>query len=447
MTERFRPYGLSRLAVIALAAALVGAGVTYPLFPSSFGASDLRDVVMELRLALPLLAVPLGWLAVWAMRVHTPDSVLVGPAPGLTRNLVVARQVALLSGAVLIGLVVGAAPVTITAWSSQHWSAADLVSLVGVLVAAVSLIPIAAAAAMLVGPRVGLFIAPAVVLAVLLIPAFVINDHMLKEPASILGVSYMWSLSYPSRGEMLVWQIELLRIGFFLLVGFCALKVVAGLAEWRAARQPRGVASLGWCLPPIAVAVVVGLTSPTLAVPDPGDQVRCAQQDNFALCLYQIDEPHREFITQVLEPMTALTHPDQADTLTITQGYIPEDLVGSFLGVDRIGGARADWITGNIRNNVYGMIYGAHEECETATYDGQSTRTSVAYQLLSRAGERAATPEIQAAYLDAAEEGGAGANPEADARLDALTDDEFVEWFSVHHEAITECRLTPADLP
>ena len=77
----------------------------------------------------------------------------------------------------------------------------------------------------------------------------------------------------------------------------------------------------------------------------------------------------------------------------------------------------------------------------------QPTTTSDAYHPGPRAGARAATPEIQAAYLDAAEEGGAGANPEADARLDALTDDEFVEWFSVHHEAITECRLTPADLP
>ena len=84
-----RPYGV----VPILAAAAIGALVGFLGAGPVRGFADLRDVVFEARLVVPYAALPVGWLMVWTMAAHRPDSVLVGPAPGRGRFAIVARQV------------------------------------------------------------------------------------------------------------------------------------------------------------------------------------------------------------------------------------------------------------------------------------------------------------------------------------------------------------------
>lgn len=173
-----RPYGV----VPILAAAAIGALVGFLGAGPVRGFADLRDVVFEARLVVPYAALPVGWLMVWAMAAHRPDSVL----------------------AVVAGLA--------------------------------SLVPVAACGALLVGPRLGLLVAPLLVVAVTVLPTYLIDVVLLaNSDASVAAVSYVWHLYHPLRGEMLVWQVEAFRVLFFLLVGVAALRAAAALAEWRAA--------------------------------------------------------------------------------------------------------------------------------------------------------------------------------------------------------------------
>ena len=95
---------------------------------------------------------------------------------------------------------------------------------------------VAACGALLVGPRLGLLVAPLLVVAVTVLPTYLIDVVLLaNSDASVAAVSYVWHLYHPLRGEMLVWQVEAFRVLFFLLVGVAALRAAAALAEWRAA--------------------------------------------------------------------------------------------------------------------------------------------------------------------------------------------------------------------
>ena len=173
---------------------------------------------------------------VWTMAAHRPDSVLVGPAPGRGRFAIVARQVGVLTLALLAGWALGAAPMTVHAAATQHWTLADPVSMLAVVAGLASLVPVAACGALLVGPRLGLLVAPLLVVAVTVLPTYLIDVVLLaNSDASVAAVSYVWHLYHPLRGEMLVWQVEAFRVLFFLLVGVAALRAAAALAEWRAA--------------------------------------------------------------------------------------------------------------------------------------------------------------------------------------------------------------------
>lgn len=442
-----RPYGTRVLLLILGASALLMAGVSSWVFLPSFASWDLRDLVSRLKLALPVWAVPLGWLAVWAMRVHEPDSVLVGPAPSKPRSQIVARQIGLLAGAVLAGSCVGVLPAAATLAVSQYFTSADVVALAAVVVGVASLIPVAACVATLVDIRLGLLLAPLVVLAVLLVPAFVIQDMLLlNRPASIMSVAYVWSVPLPERGQMLVWQVELLRVFFFSLLGFAALKTAEGLCEWRASRRTAGLTSAAWFAIPAVVAVIVGITQPLLALPDPNDQVGCEDSGGMMLCLYQIDEPQRDSISASVTPLIDLLHGGTERPITVTQDWrASQD--NDALTVDRLRASRREWLEVTLNSLTLTLLSEGRvaPSCD-AREDDDHLEDSVAHQIFTRAAASSADPEIAAAYTQLASERFI-TDPEADARLTALSDGEFSSWFTSQHTAIASCQLTHENLP
>lgn len=442
-----RPHGWRPLAMVCIGAALMSFTLGIEHVTPTFAASDMRDVVRTLKTQLPYWCVPLGWLAVWAMRVHSAGSVLVGPAPGRPRSDIVLTQVATLSAALVLGALIGNAPGVVKVMVTQYWTPTDLVSFAAVLIAMASLLPVAACAAAVTPPRVGLLVAPLMVLLVTLVPAFVINDQLLvNRPASVMSTAYVWSISPPARGEMLVWQVELLRILYFCLMWIVAVRISTGLAEWRASSQPRGLLSLGWLMLPLAVTMGVGYQQPILVMDDPGDHVQCASHGRLEICTYQIDDRHQEFIAEAFEPLVLLTEPDEGGRLTITQELEAAEgapLPPQLWVVGRMRSEPEEWLDVELSSAAM-VLSGATREC----HDEQASilAYTVMHQLLLRAAENAPSVEVQSAYL-----GRLGDNflmdPEAGSRLAALDDHEFARWFSLRREAITGCSLDRADLP
>ncbi|MFT3889609.1 MAG: hypothetical protein QM713_15810 [Arachnia sp.] len=431
-----RPYGVLAVAGTAACGALIGFAGAGPIR----GFVDLRDVVQSVRLAVPYAALPVGWLMVWAMAAHRPDSVLIGPAPGRGRGGIVARQVGVLAVALLVGFALGLAPMSIHAATTEHWTLADPVSLLAVGAGLASLVPIAACGALLVGPRLGLLAAPVAVLAVAVLPTYPVEMTFLAgSSASVEAVSYVWAHSYPLRGEMLLWQVEAFRVAFFLLVGVAALRAASGLAEWRAARDARALGGLAALAAPAAVAVIVAVIHPALTAPDPGDVVHCADDRGLTVCLYSIDEPNRAEVARTLEPFARL-FPSREFVVTQRQsgpGYV----------IGRIGADPVERLEGEVRSIGGSFVEDADPNaCNDAPYEATQVRGAVLRQLFARGGNLSDDPAVRALWhgVDEAEDGHA---PEVDAWLDALSDDEFVAWFEAHGADVAACRVLPEDLP
>lgn len=436
-----RPYGV----VPVLAAAAIGALVGFLGAGPVRGFADLRDVVSETRLVVPYAALPVGWLMVWAMSAHRPDSVLVGPAPGRGRVGIVARQVGVLTLALLAGWAFGAAPMTVHAVATQHWTLADPVSMLAVVAGLASLVPVAACGALLVGPRLGLLVAPLLVVAVTVLPTYLVDVVLLaNSDASVAAVSYVWHLYHPLRGEMLVWQVEAFRVLFFLLVGVSALRAAAALAEWRAASDRRALGGLVVLLVPAAVAAVVAVVNPALTTPDPDDVVACADDHGITVCLYPIDEPNRAEVVRTLAPFARLF---PARKFVFTQEYN----AGGF-AIGRLGADAADRLDLEVGGVAGSFVDDRLLACNEAPYEASQVRTATLRQILVRGGGLSDDDGARAvwqAVVDAqvSGDGGDSRTPEEDARLDPLSDDEFLAWFDEHRDDVAACRAMPEDLP
>ncbi|MBK7820740.1 MAG: hypothetical protein IPJ61_06600 [Tessaracoccus sp.] len=402
------------------------------------GFVDLRDVVQSARLAVPYAALPIGWLMVWAMSVHRPDSVLIGPAPGRGRGGIVARQVAVLTVALLVGFALGLAPMAAYAAATQHWTLADPVSLLTVAAGLASLVPIAAGAALLVGPRLGLLVAPAVVAAVTALPTYPLEMTLLADSsASVEVVSYVWGRSHPLRGEMLVWQVEAFRVAYFLLVGAAALRAASALAEWRAARDVRALGGLAALAVPAAVAAVVAVVHLPLTAPDPADVVRCADDRGLTLCLYAIDEPNRAEAVRTLEPF-ALMFPSRDFVFT-------QDRSAPGIVIGRIGADAAERLTVEVRGIGGSLVEGDDvRACNEAPYEANQVSSAALRQVFVRGGNQSDDPAARAIWHGVLEDDYAS---EATAALDRLSYDEFLAWLEAHADDVAACRAMPEDLP
>lgn len=442
-----QPFGVRQLAIVAACTVVLAFLFSSRFLSTNFGAWDMRDVVAGLKMQLPFWSVPIGWLTVWAMRVHSPDSVLVGATPSRDRASIVTRQLGGLSAAVFAGALVGTAPAVVKAFATQHWSIADVISYGAVLVALASLVPVAACAAVAMRSGVALVTAPLLVVAVTMVPAFVINDLLLvNQRASIMSVSYVWSLALPDRGLMLVWQVELLRILFFGLVWMVTAKVTAGLAEWRAAGQTRALRSLLWLAVPLVVTVVVGYLQPILVEDDPNDQIRCTTHSNMRVCVFQIDDPYRDFIASAFQPLATLTQPGEGKPFTITQTarWVDNQSDGSAeVHINRIGYTRADWLDVELSSAAM-RLAGSAAECRDDKSMGM--QYAVAFQVLERASRIAPDEEIATAYANRLNQD-QGADSATQSRLADLTDQEFTDWFEQERVAISECALSGEELP
>jgi hypothetical protein len=409
------------------------------------GFTDLRDMVIDARVSLPYAALPVGWVMVWAMAAHRPDSLLVGPAPGRGRARIVARQVGVLTVALLAGWAIGAAPMAGYAAATQHWTLADPVSMLAVLVGLASLVPIAACAALLVGPRLGLLVAPLSVVAVTVLPTYAIDASLrANSQASIAVASYFWDQSHPGRGEMLVWQVEAFRVLYFLLVGAAAVRAATALAEWRAASDRRALGGLAVLLVPAAVAAVVAVVNPALTTPDPDDVVRCADDSGVTVCLYAIDEPNRAEVGRALAPFARLL-PDRQ--FVFTQEY---QTTGLALG--RIGADAADRLDLEVSGVAWSLVDDDSHSCNEASYEASQVRTATLRQILLRGRGMSDDEGVRAIWQGVVDEqvldeGGESPTPDEDARLDPLSDEEFVAWFAEHRDAVAACRTLPEDLP
>ena len=441
MRDWARPYGVVALTGWFVVGAVLGA--VSMLSAGEPGFIDLRDLVFAARLVLPYASVPVGWLMVWAMAVHRPDSLLVGPAPGRSRSRIIARQTGLGAAALAVGFLIALAPLAVILASTQHWTPADPVSLLTVAVALASLVPVAACGALLVGPRLGLLVAPLTVLALVLLPTYLIDVPLLGDTgASLESVTYIWDHSYPGRGEMLIWQLEAFRMGFFGLVGVAAWRAATGLGEWRAAADRRALASLAVLTVPTAIAVAASLLNPPLTAPDPADRVRCADDHGLTLCLYAVDEPNRELTARTLAPFAAVLPPEQ---LVFTQ-----DLDAPGMSTGRIGGEPADRLELEVRSIALGLVtvttVPEPPACHEPPPGTEGLQQAVARQLLLRQGRDAAQPDVRALWLGLPE-AQESHNAELDARLDHLSDGEFRTWFSAHQAVLRDCTLTAGQLP
>ena len=436
-----RPYGVRGVVLIAAGAAVFGLVSTMWVFLPSFAAWDLRDVTRRLRAGLSWWAILIGWLAVFLMRVHSSGSVLVGPAPSRPRSAIVSRQMVLSGAAVASGCMFGCLPAAVTVGVTQYATVTDWLSLVSIAVSLASLVPLGACFALLLGYRTSLLAVPAALIVVVIGPVFVIQEHLLvNQPVSIVSVAYAWSTLIPPLGHSLRWQIEMLRITFFVLVFFAATKAAAGLAEWRAARRNTSLLAGAWLAVPGITMVAIGFIQPILYLPDPADQVRCREDGGITLCLYQIDEPRRDFILGTLQPLVRVLSP--AHSLTFTQEASEDGLP-----VPRLRASRDDWIKVTVRSVSLMMMDSADDgaHCNAASYENAIRSDSVTAQVFRRAGEHADNPSVQAIYNELAAE--RRTDPVADEKLIGLSGEEFRLWYLQHRSRIARCDLALEDLP
>lgn len=446
------PYRPGTIGGIVLGAALIALGISARLWTGAVGAFDLKDVILACRNALPALTLPLGWLAVWAASVHTPDSAIIGAAPGRPRNQIVLRQAGVLAAATTVGWLAGWAVPGGIALATQHWTPVDLFGLAVLAVAAGSLAAIGLAAAMLCDVRPGALVTPLVLMLVLVLPAFFVNDVVLKPtPFSTQALSYVWSLTIPQSGTQLVWTTELLRLGFYLLVTFAAATVAVGWAEFRATRNRAALASTAWLAFPVAVSVVVAWIVPPLAVLDPNDQVTCRNDAGYTLCLFGIDEPNRAEFEIALAPVMALLPPDEAARVTFSQDWATADAMGA-IGIDRLGSGRHAWLDGI--NSIVWSLFAPYPDpalrCEgrpdEAIQETGGLENVIIWQVARRAAAATIDDPASSERFSLIIDGNSGSGSElADRWLDGLGDDEFRDWYQQNRPRLADCTLTEQD--
>ena len=439
-----RPYSARSQIILVVAIAVGTLLVNLSLLLDELATVDMRDLVRALKAQLPFWSLPLGWLAASATAPHAPTSMIVGPVPGRNRSEIIIRQMLTLAGVVGLGTLFGVLPATVKLMLTQHWTWADVFSLLAAVVSMVSLIPIGAAAAALVGWRVGVVVAPVAIVAATLVPAFVINDVLLaNRPASIMSLAPVWSLSVPGRGSMLVWQVELLRICYFALLWLCMSKVTTALAEWRASHQKLGLPIVGWLALPVIVMAVVALQQPILSVEDPGDQVRCDSRHGLEVCLYQVDEVHRSLVHDAYRPLVELIAAD-GESVMVTQDQEAQVPHRDTLVLGRLGHDPFRWLPLELSSSVFTITTDA---CEPEATTSTELANAVAHQLLRRASNNASSPQLMQAFESPMDDVTSFMNPAADTQLQALPDEAFAAWFSKNREAVASCTLKEADLP
>lgn len=439
------PYRPAPAGAIALGTALLSAGLSLRLWTGAAGPVDLRDVLINARDTLPGYALPLAWLGVWAASVHTPDSAVIGPAPGRSRNQIVLRQAGVLAAATTVGWLAGWSLPGGIAIATQYWTPVDLLGLAALATAIGSLASIALAVAMLSGVRLGAFLTPLALIAVLVLPAFWIDDLLEGTSASTQALSYVWSLLIPGRGMKLVWTTEALRLGFYLLVTFTAAKAAAGWAEHRATRCRATLASTAWLALPVSASVVVALLAPPLQTPDPNDQVTCRDDAGYALCLFQIDEPRRAEFEIALAPVMALLPPEEVGRTTFTQDH---DDHGE-ININRLLSGRHDWLDG--MNSIVDRLFlpwpSADERCGDQTpemFETYELEGSIVRQVSRRAAAATIDDPLaseQFALLDEER-----SSEVADRWLDQLGDTEFRDWYQQHRPLLEGCTLAEQDV-
>jgi len=448
MRYRFTPHSWPTLLVVAAGFAVIAAGLSWSLF-TSWAAFDMRDVIVQARNhAQIVLFLPAGWLGVWAARVHAKNSVIVGPAPGRARRRIVAGQVVPLAGAAGLGWLLGWAPACVVALAGQYWVPVDLVAMVTLAVGVASVVALGFVVAALFGVRAGAFAAPLAVLAVMVLPGFTVNDW-LDGHASTVALSYVWPAEMPGNGTQLLVGPELVRLVFFLLVGVAATMAASGLAEFRSTRRTRALRAAGWLAFPLAVAVVVALIRPVLWADDPADQPRCqADALGVTLCLYQIDEPQRDQFTQAIDPLVALMPSGMAGTIRISEDQWNPDGIG----ISPETGTRTAWLTNMLGSLAINLFIPFTDSCTDGNANTvDQTQDALQMSILAQVGTRAAAatthdPVLSHAYATLAD-GYGPTSPEADQRLDTLTDAQFTAWYAHILAKAAACHLAESDLP
>lgn len=438
-----RSWWLMRGLVIAgLCAALAFAHSVPLLWPQS-GATDLADLIISARLFYPVWALVAAWLACWVTAQHTPESVLVGAAPGRGRGRILGRELGTTMIAVVAGVAVGYLPVLIAGITRFPWHLADLVAFVALLTGIASLVAVGACGAIVAGPRVGVVLAPVVTVATVVVPAFLINDILLlNRSKSVLSAAYMWSVGGPNPGERLVLATQLIQILFFTLVGFTALKVAVGLAEVRAARNPRGWTALAWVTLPVALMAFLAVQQPLLTEQDPDTRLHCESNDVLELCLYPKNEAERGFITDLLTPLM-LPSADAQAPRTISQGGTHGVAVEQ---LEQVGGPRESWGAIQARMWAYRSLMTPTAECQAGALEEEtSVVEGVTLARLRFAADKVDSPEIRAIYQQVLDESGHGVD--VSGRFSSFDDAAWAAWVEQHREELDGCVVTAEDLP
>lgn len=441
---RALPYSARTLVALALIAAGFSFILTADYIHPTFGAVDLRDIVSGIRSRLPFWAIPVGWLSVWLVSPHDPASLTIPPAPKRSRGQIIGIQLVSLTGAFTAGTLLGLSPAVLIASITQYSTVADALSIVGLLVALASLFPIATACACLLDRRVAAVVAPAVLLAFLLVPTYVINDVVLANSRfALLSTAYMWSLSIPGRGESLVWQVELLRLCFFCLVGLAFSAVTIGLTSWRNTRNSRHLRALLWLIPPLLTASIIAYVQPVLVRDDPGDQVQCKAFRTGEACLYQINEPDRSLIVSTYSPLIDLIS-RPSDPISLTQNHQRTwklDEIAHTLPIDRAWGDQEEWRQVSLNSAAAMFAGGGVETCNSPHVN------IIRSQLLKRAGESTSDPALSNSYLSLLDEIPPDTNPQIEARFERLSNNQFRDWYVSHKSDIILCTLDESELP
>ncbi|MDO5082796.1 MAG: hypothetical protein Q4D89_05260 [Arachnia propionica] len=442
MTGR-QSWWLIRGAVIAGVCALLALGSTVSLLWRDLGATDMADVIISARLFYPVWAVVTGWLACWVTAQHTPDSVLVGAAPGRARTGVLAKELGSTMIAVVVGVLAGHLPVVLVSMARLPWNLADLLALAALLTGVASLVAVGACGALVAGPRVGIVLAPLAAVVTVVAPAFLINDVLLlNRSMSVMSASYMWSVGGPGLGERLLWSTQLIQIMFFALVGFTAFKVAVGMAEVHAARNRRGWTALGWVAAPLVVMAFLAFQQPLLTEEDPTAEVRCENTGDLELCLYPKAEGERQFIAELMSPLVPPVAQGQRPYV-ISQGG-PGARGHDHLG--EVAGSRKEWGAVQVRSWAGRLLMTPAVECpQTALEDEHNVLHDVALARIRFGAGKVASPQIREIYDLVLDEGGQEAAVME--RFAAFDDADWAAWVAAHQDGLDRCLILPEDLP
>lgn len=404
------------------------------------GREGVVVVVAQFRQSMPAWAVLAGWIGVCVARVHQPQSIIVGPTPALPRATIVTRQLSSIMGAVAVGTLIGGAPAAALALATVPGDWTDVVAFSTLLAAQASLVALGACVAIPLGIRTGFFVVPALFLALVLLPAFVINDILLRnQPFSVMALSYMWSLSIPQPGTTLAMSTEFIRLLFYTLVIVVAIAAAAGLAEARAAGNRRAALATCWFLLPLAVSVIIATIMPVLGQRDTENGVRCTDHPGFRLCLYPNDERGRRFVAEsvavIADPLPACepcrpspslrsTSP-QSNRPTSSTGSAPPEPTGFRSSIETVRAStsarRAD-----------------HRRRSRATPSSKAFFTV----LVKRAAQR--HPEVSEIV-------GSELSPNVDEQalqaFPRLDDQAFIAWYRAHQSQFFDCTISKKDLP